>query len=454
MTTFLGIVAWVILHFSLFPVALSGYHSYNGAHSLGEFIVYTYVSSIARYKKSSQAWVEVDVRNMKVNEIIKRFSNVYFTFTHDVLPGNRYCFLNDFLSVTIDRELTLNAALNFLGDRVFPTTPDALTLISKSASYADALQANWQFKTFPSGSHPDTPALDSMKTDMFLTKSGVDMVEAGNSLVCFVNGMAHLTYHGYDGIVAKGAGRTIRNTDSALVNLLNLGLIGETQCVDITSAMLHPGVNNAFDETMDGYIGLNQDLTNKTVILSIGGILFFEGAVNQVINRAQGAIKLNYGKIDHPTFLYDISRFIRPDNLGTLMDLINANMLLKSHIYDVDNLKAIVDMPQTFAIIVDAPNVLYSYSPVRDLTFKNSLVSYQHLQRPIRSYSGRMLPYRILTDGDRYVYHVDHYRKPNFTNWGVTGFAFQDQITVGTFMETNAMDQSNVFMDIKTQWFE
>jgi hypothetical protein len=416
--------------------------------------MYIYLSSLVKYKNSPRAWAQQNIGNMLISDIIATFEDVYFTFEHTVLTGFQYCFLNDLLSMTLNKDATLVQALNIIDNLFIPTTNVGKNLMSTSVTYADALQTGWSFKTMQPNSHPDTIAIGSQSTDLFLSKDGISADEAGESLLCLVNGMAHFTYSGYNGLVVTGGGRTLRATESNLVSFINLGNLGETNCHLIESDMLHPGTTSMQNETMDGYLELGVNLVNKSLILSIGGLLYFEGDVVNVINREQGFIKLNYHRLDHASLFYEIATHLNPDELGTVLTNIRAGILLKSSIFDPDNLKELLDMAQTFAIVVDTPNIVYEYGSVQDGHLKNVLVSYSLPNKPIKGFSNRLLPYRFKDERGKYSIHVDEYRTPAFMHWTTNQFAVNDYISFGVMRSNEDLSNACVFLDIKTQWFE
>lgn len=416
--------------------------------------MYIYLSSLVKYKNRPTGWVSEDIRNMRVKDIVSNFSDVYFKFEHTILPGNHYCFLKDFLTASINMNNTLVQALNAIDNLFLPTSTQGKTLISKSATFADALQAGWNFKTAKPGSPPDTDVIGSLKTDLYLNKDGVDPTVASKSLVCLINGMAHWTYAGYEGLIALGGGRTMKQTDSNLVNFLNLGMIADIDYVNIDENNMKEGTHSMLSETYDVYIDLQTDLTGKSLILSIGGLLYFEGSVVNVINRETGHIKLNWHLIDHGTMFYEIVTCINPSTLGTITENIEAGILTKSSIYDPDNLKAILNMDQTFAIIVDAPNVVVEYKAVQDGYLKNVLTSYEFPNMPIKAFSPRLLPYRVKDEKSKYAIHVDEYRTPAFMSWTTSQFSQHDYISFGIMRTLSDVSSACVFMDIKTQWFE
>lgn len=416
--------------------------------------MYIYISSLVKYKNRPTGWVKNDIRNYKMKDIIKEFENVYFTFENTILAGHHYCFLNDLLTVPVSLDKTLTQVLSDIDNTFLPTTTTGKILKSRSATFADVLQGGWNFITSRPSTPPDAESIGSLRTDLFLSKDGISPEEAGKSLLCLVNGMAHWTYTAYNGLVALDAAKTMKKTDSNLVNFLNLGHLGEISYINLDEDSIKEGTASMLTETYDVYLELAQDLTNKSVIISIGGLLYFEGNVIKVINREKGHIKLNWHRIDHGTLFYEIATCIKPDDLGTIMDNISAGILTKSSIYDPDNLKAILNMSQSFVIVVDTPNVVYEYKSVNDGALKNVLYSSIFPNKPIKGFSPRLLPYRIKEESGLYAIHVDEYRVPAFTSWTTTQFAHQDYISFGIMRSLADRHSASVFMDIKTEWLE
>lgn len=416
--------------------------------------MYVYLSSLVKYKNKSTGWISIDIRNMKVKDIVKEFSDVYFTFEHTILPGNHYCFLKDLLTVSINLENTLVQALNAIDNTFLPSSNQGKNLLSKSATFADALQAGWTFHTIKPGSSPGTESIGSLRTDLYLQKDGISPSEAGSSLVCLINGMAHWTFTAYEGLIALDAGRTMKYTDSNLVNFLNLGMIGDISYINIDETNVKPGTHSMLTETFDVYLDLQTNLVNKSIIVSIGGILYLEGDVINVINRETGHVKLNWHRIDHGSLFYEIATCLNPDDLGTIKDNILAGILTKSSIYDPANLDIILGLPQSFVIVVDSPNVVQDYKAVQNGHLKNVLTSYTLPNMPIKGFSPRLLPYRIKDERGMFAIHVDEYKTPAFMSWTTTQFSESDYISFGIMRSSSDLDSSCVFMDIKTQWFE
>lgn len=419
--------------------------------------MYIFSLAIVKYKNSPKQWERAFNSNFTLREICRHYSDVYFLLSNTVLPGLFQCRLKDILELPLDMSKTLAQNFNLLDNlhipNVLPFTGGSGPFIVKSATYADALQAGWRFKTKRFGVSPDDDNIGAFKDDLFLEKDGIDIVKAGKSLLCLVNGMAHYTYTGYNGIIATGGGRVMRATESNLVSFINLGHIGDIEYGIIDSSMLSPGTKPGMAASFDGYLNLNMDLTGKSLIVSLGGILYFEGNVIKVINRAEGIIKLNYHRVDHGSFFHELNRYIKPETLGSVTDNIEAGILTKSAIYDIDNLKAILDLDQTFAIVVDSEEVSLENKAVQDGTLKNVLTSYELPNKPIRGFSGRFLPYKFKSERGKYSIFVDDYKTPAFLHWTTNQFAVNDYISYGIMRSEEDLSNASVFSNITSLTF-
>jgi hypothetical protein len=418
--------------------------------------MYILAQSNCRPKNSPMGWELRRLENYVISDLLKDFSDIVFVCSNTVTPGLHIFSLADFLAMPIDKTKTVNQMLSILDDRYIRSatsinSPGEVIYSTpvKSATYADALQAGWSFKTFKPNSHPDTENIGSQKKDLFLSKVGIDVDKAGKSLLTLVNGMAHYTYSGYNGIIASGAGETMRKTQSNLVSFINLGHIGDIEYVNLTSSMVSPGLDN-LNTGYDGYLNLDLDLTGKSVILSIGGILYFEGGINKVVNRKNGIIKFNYHLIDHGTLYYEIYKHLKPETLTQIQSNIDIGILSKTTVYDNSTINELLDLPQTFAIIVDNPLVVLNRVSAKDGGLANVITSYSLPNKPLRAYSGRFLPYKFRDDKGKFSIFVDDFHTPVFMEWSSNEFNESDHISYAVMRTNTVASDACCFFDILT----
>lgn len=170
---------------------------------------------------------------------------------------------------------------------------------------------------------------------------------------CFViGGYGHYSEPSISGVRIKDAARTMDSTADNAIGILNFTDVGEVSLHRMTDAMIkaEPGIS-LYDVSI---INLGRDLTNKSVMVFIAGILHGEHDILKVVNRKQGIVRIEMHKLDLVTQValsMDVVDFSSVD----FYSLSNPGNVNNDRLKSDVSIRGILKLPQSFVVVIDAP---------------------------------------------------------------------------------------------------
>lgn len=373
--------------------------------------MYQLVSAVLRQKGKNHTWVNHDISLETLGTVFTKYQDGYITLTNTAIAPT---------PLFVDYELLKSAAVTFvnlpfenwlgtLGNIPLPHSLTEPTITSNKVRFSDASQARFSvtrihptFVMDPCGPNPVfTP---NEMSDLLLVKPNISIEDLNDYVLCTVNGFLHRASFNEIGLQIPYGALSIDVCNDNKVGLISFKEIGKLTQLPITSNMIHR-MNN-FPYQHEVYIETGLDLTDKSVMVSLGGYLHVEDSVVDVISPDEGIIKLTFDKINLIRRLYEMRKYLNLDSLPFLRSDIRKDAVSVLDFHSDANLLSYLTMAQSFIIIVDAP-ILYTN---KVLLAKPGLPGfYEHITEPIsplQSPTGRLLEYWYRLEYDRWVISV------------------------------------------------
>lgn len=373
--------------------------------------MYQYVKSFLKPIGINQSYQDINVSLMTLGELYKKFIDGYIELSNTAIAGNVFLSLADLKSCDLPKRdnLTFEFWLSYIGDLSLPTTDTRVQFTQKKISHRDALQAGYEPMICNRDAHYEAELPQSQKKDLYLTKStGAIGLLRTRSLVS-VNGHLHPHRPYYRGICVLGGGESTPADGSFLCSITSFATIGDVTFVPFTQSMIHRYAP-ATPYSQKAIIDTVADLSNKTIMLSIGGVLVTSGDVIEVVNPENGIIKLNLSRFDMISAIYGAIGKINLESLGILNEnsLVNNYLVPKTALHSDEVILKYLQLVQTFLIVIDNPNVQISKQPVSRTGIAGKFETRFNPSLPLIDETGHIVEYWADAQNDGwYILHTN-----------------------------------------------
>jgi hypothetical protein len=384
---------------------------YKGTASMA----YTYVSAMVRATRQSVEWTAANLSQVPLNSIIQDYYEVSIELSNPFDPAPTYlttATLQQVMPQSIPSP-TLAAWLISLGNEALPTIATAPSTTTTPVRYADGWQAGWVAKLTDMYAAPDAPLPDGAKNDLLLTKTGLDMASMSNYVLVSVNGYLHLSGGSLNGLYVKDGGKTMRIANDNHFGIFSFLPIGTVQQIPIKPTMIYkPNSNWSYKDAV--WVDLGVSLTNKIVLLSLGGYLHvLDGTY---LKTGDQTIKINFNRIAFPERLYQSIGSIDLSSLPLNRGPSGAasEQFSVSSLYSDAVIAAYLCLSQSFAIVVDCQDFYTARHDLEASCVPGRYFGSAALRYPLMGAYGRLYDYRLSQEEDTYVYGCDSMRWDHF----------------------------------------
>jgi hypothetical protein len=365
--------------------------------------MYTLVSAIGKSFASEGRWESVDISQMTFTQIYATYVKVYAILTNPFIDGQVSLDLSQLQAVDGGLTITFSQFLTQNGDTVLPTSTTIPTLNPKYAEYKDAFRAGYKVQPVNAIAAPDAQLPLSDKPWLYLTKTdqlgkSIDFNLWYKSMMVTVNGFFHrIDATPTGGYVVDGMLSNFKCRQNQ-IGLLNFQKLGSLTYVPITPGMIYKqSPDQLYRNQM--YINVGQDLTNKTILMSLGGYLcVLDGKTMYRVGTQTVAINFNNLPIIerfHESFPY-----LDYSTLPYNKDPHDPTLIVVADFLSDANLVAYATMSQSFFVILDNPEVFIDYEYPRIGRIVNKLAAFKEPKYPLINGIGKVADYwSVFEDG-------------------------------------------------------
>lgn len=355
--------------------------------------MYVLVKAIGVEKIQGARYAPIDVTAIPVYQIFNTYRKAYFTLS------------NVFLDAPVDIELSslrekyssfqgsFEDLLVVVGNNTLEVTTIAPVLDPKYATYSDAFRAGYKIEALNILAAFDAALPPSSKTSLRIsrTKPVTDMELFFKNCIVSINGFFHRTdYDGTHAYVVEGNSSKIKSHQNQM-GFLSFLNIGEIENVPITTDMLFKqSPQSQYKNKV--YVKLGRDITDKTVILVLGGYLMFID--NKSLKQSGNdvfIVDINY--VPFIERFFEAMPYLDYDALGLPVNVDDVTAVDVNQLLTDDVLTKYFTMPQSFFCIVDTPEIFTNRIAVKSSGLPGMFIGYQEPKYPLVVSNGKVAEY-------------------------------------------------------------
>lgn len=324
--------------------------------------MYSLVRSYLKPVIPNKPYQSYTIANTRMDVLLNEYLDGYLTLSHTALKGNVYLPLDTIrtMSITVNPEATVTAWLRQVGSTRLPTL-DKEPVYRTSKVYArDSVLAGFHVDPCEPYKPHTTDAAIGNKTNLHVqVHEGIRHIVQRRTLTT-VNGLLHRNFPYGEGLQIHEGGSSGMFKGTAHVGMWSFEYIGDVKQFPLTEENIHK-ILPAIPLGESFVIKLDQDLTDHSIILSLGGFPYINPDFMVVVNAEEGLIKVDSSKIDivqcmmvsrHLIDLTELGVFDAMDKDNESFGKIDTRLVANDVV-----VKKWLTLPQSFIALIDAPNL-------------------------------------------------------------------------------------------------
>jgi len=320
--------------------------------------MYTLIRGYGRLLQERAKWEELTaeaVGSLTLSALYRDYDKFYLVLTNPYLEGERVLNMEDVFSVNILNVNTVNDWLTGLGDTAVPTVNATVTIDVARVKYHSAVQGGYHIRQCDRMAHLDTVLPIEDQEDLLLSRADIDdYSQLTNNCLFSVNGFIHRAEWTANGVQIHDGGSTFQTSRENGVGIWSFMSLGGLACHEISDGLIY--INNQ-NEPLNSrvYLNTNVDLTDKTVMLVLGGRLHFLDDVCKVIGPKQ--ILIDFNAFNAETWILEAQRHIDISFLNLPVDERNEKLIISDYLQSDEFVKAVINLSQSFIVTVNTDAV-------------------------------------------------------------------------------------------------
>lgn len=355
--------------------------------------MYTFKKAVAIDKNINSRWKEVDISLLRIVDIFTVYRKIYVTLNNVFLPNSVFIDL-DILRIEFSAsELSFNDLLILIGNRTLETIPTIPDLTVKNVKFSDAFRAGYKITPQNIFASVTAELPPSEKTSLRIERHipETNMKTFYDNCLVTINGFFHRT--DYDGTYAYAlnANESLFKSKQNQIGFLSFLDIGKIEQVAIIPSMISKQDANSplKDKT---YIKLNRDITNKTVILVLGGYLLFTDGTS-FWQTGDDTFAINFKAMPLLERYFESNPYINLKSLGLPASSDNISLINVHQFFTDEVLIKYMTLSQSFFIIVDTKSLFTNKIYLRPSALPGMFTAYKEPTLPLFVNYGRVAEY-------------------------------------------------------------
>lgn len=364
-------------------------------------------------------WQEVPLEDYTVKSLYEHFRWIWVKL-EDVAQQVGWLDMDLVRAVAQNQSVLLQEWLVSLGAQALPTQTQPASFDYGRVHYNNAAHSGYGFEastpTYGRGEHLS----DAVKSSINLTRPGVDYHTFRNRVLTSVNGFLHMTdTDGVNGVLVLNGHDTVLRSKMSEIGLYSFAGVAPLDLIPIAEDKIEPlGTSPLSDQLL---INCGQDISNKSVILSVMGYMFL--ADTHVFSKQSSQrLLVDVSKLNLLDRYYEAKHYINTSSLA--LTPYGNELVDTGEFFSDANIRKIFSLSQSFVCLVDA-QLYTNYAALTKYTQAQLYSVTEHHNLPLIAGQGRLLEYSYKREDGRWaLFTPEHpYRRMMYRTAGLAGSA-------------------------------
>lgn len=355
--------------------------------------MYQLDSAIAKPVGSGARWIDLEIGEIPFNQLFSTYQKIYAKLTNPFYEGVRTLDLDNIRGQWGGTSLTFSEFLIQNGNKTLPVTTDNPELEIRYAKWADAFHADYNVLPIHPDHSWDSDIPNGEKTWLGLRRP--DGMQADYNLfykhcLVSVNGFFHLTDSDGLGIYVVDGYKSREISHQNQIGIYSFRDVGELKFIPIKEEMVYK--QNPSQKYKDRlYVDLGEDVSNKTVLLVLGGYLHaMDGTYFRTGNSTFG---IDFGNYPLLKRYYESRRYIDLSSLPLEKTDRNESAVDTENFYSDEVLLKYATLSQSFFVILDAENIFVERTQIEKTPNPGHYISHERPVFPLITGMGKISEY-------------------------------------------------------------
>lgn len=355
--------------------------------------------------------MDVAIGDVALSLLFSKYSRIIATLSNPYLTQPVALDLETIRAAVGGSDSSFNNFLVDNGNKTLLTMDHVPTITPRFAKYADAFHAGYKIAPIHPLAAPDAQLPLSEKTWLHLTRPDTDYELFHRSCLVSVNGYYHLTDASTAGIYVEDGMRSAFISRQNQIGLYSFRELGTITQYPITADMVYKQ-NTRQAYLNRAYVDLQVDLTDKTVMLVLGGYLHVLD--NKTFYRVSAtAFAIDFGNLPFLERFYESRDYLDLSSLPLETTTRNPSQISVSNFFSDENILAYLTLSQSFFVVLDAPDIFVNQLPVKTSMLPDMFVSYQKPEYPLIVGYGKTANYWTTYEDGQYALACHDTRRAN-----------------------------------------
>lgn len=376
--------------------------------------MYKLVDAIVKPLDGTRRWRSMDVASVALSDLYNNFKSVILTLSHTALSNKVSLNIEVLRNRLGGSRNTVGEWLTLNGNKTLPTSNELPVIRTRYAQFSDAIRSGYHATPTHPTMHADMPLPVADKTDLLVTKPGVDYKFICERVLANVNGFYHLTDWSTDGLfVVDGMKSCIKSGRNEL-GLLSFMQLGTIDLIPIKKEMIYKQREGQLLK-YNCYVDTGVDLSQKTVMLVLGGYLHVLDP--RVFFRVSpSAFGIDFAQIPLVDRYYESFDVLNLDALDLERTKNNAGQISISDLYSDKVLTNYLTLSQSFFVVLDNTEIFLDTIELKASPFPGCYTSFGPPIYPMVVGRGKHEVYWPRKEHDRFSVNVNAswMGKPNY----------------------------------------
>lgn len=366
--------------------------------------MYTLVSAIGEPLGGGNRWRDVAIGDLAVNQIFSSYARVIATLTNPFLPAPVALELKDIEVRYGSRTDTFNQMLASLGNEALPTSTTLPVLHTRYAKYADGFHAGYKIQPVHPSWAADAEVPPSEKTWLHLTRPNTDYALFARSCLVSVNGLYHQLDHDTTGVYVQDGDRSRQHCGHNQLGIYSFRDLGALTYVPITPEMVYKQTP-AQQLRHRAYLNVGVDLSDKTVMVVIGGYLHVLDS-KTLFRTGDRSVGINFEAIPLFERFYESRKLLDLSALQLETTTANPDQVGVEDLLSDAVLTRYLTLSQSFIVLLDNAEVFVERTPLRTTRTPGVFIGYEQPVFPLITGYGLQPNYWCTFEDTQWSVHV------------------------------------------------